>query len=208
MYVPNHGGAFGQHGWNEVYMGEAGWIPLDATANETGYLDSGHIRIGIHEVAATALNPISFEVLDHRVGIGAEPPVEPGKYEAYVGEYSHQAAGKTFAVIVQNGSLAVDIPGQLVVVLNEPDDQGRWYAKISPGLFFTFKTDAEDRAVIYEDGRLAIVNPLENVTVGLQAPDQHGRRLDEYGKNTVWFEEDDGGGVRAMAIDAATRFVR
>jgi len=251
MYVPSHGGAFGQHGWNEVYMGEAGWIPLDATANETDFVDSGHIRIGIHQVAATALNPIVFEVLDHRVRVGDAPPVESGKYGPYVGDYSHQAAGKTFTVLVQDGALAVDIPGQLVVVLNEPDDEGRWYAKISPSLFFTFETVAEGRrvslvvheivrlqrirdpeetdpeaperdrpylgvyhlaqlnaefTVIYEGEALAIVDPLQNATVGLQPPDQQGRRIDEYGKNTIWFEENDADGVRAMVIDAATRF--
>ena len=179
--------------------------------------------------------------------------VEPGKYAAYLGEYSHQAAGKTFTVLEQDGALAVDIPGQLVVVLNEPDEEGRWFAKISPSLFFTFETDAEDRAVslivheivrlqrirdpeeigpevpephrpylgvyllaqlnaeftvIHEDETLAIVNPLEKVTVGLQAPDSRGRRLDEFGKNTIWFEEDEQGGIRAMVIDAATRFDR
>ncbi|NOZ61291.1 MAG: transglutaminase domain-containing protein, partial [Calditrichaeota bacterium] len=28
MYVPNRGGAFSKHGWTEIYMGKAGWIPV------------------------------------------------------------------------------------------------------------------------------------------------------------------------------------
>ena len=41
MYIPNFGGAFGQHGWNEIYMGEAvGWVPVDSTAHETNFVDS------------------------------------------------------------------------------------------------------------------------------------------------------------------------
>jgi len=45
MYVPDNGGFFGQHMWTEVYMGEAGWIPVDATIKEFDYIDSGHIRL-------------------------------------------------------------------------------------------------------------------------------------------------------------------
>ena len=65
MYVPLDGGCFGQHVWNEVYMGEAGWIPLDTTVQEPDFVDSGHIRIGIFQSLATALNGRSFEILDH-----------------------------------------------------------------------------------------------------------------------------------------------
>ena len=46
MYVPDHGGFFGQHAWTEVWMGEAGWIPVDATIGEIDYVDAGHIRLG------------------------------------------------------------------------------------------------------------------------------------------------------------------
>jgi hypothetical protein len=46
MYVPDHGGFFGQHAWTEAWMGEAGWIPVDATIGEIDYVDAGHIRLG------------------------------------------------------------------------------------------------------------------------------------------------------------------
>lgn len=68
MYVPSRGGMFGQYAWNEVYMGEAGWVPLDATASEIDYLDSGHIRLSEYKSTTTALNPVHFEILDHRAG--------------------------------------------------------------------------------------------------------------------------------------------
>ena len=68
MYVPNYGGAFGQHGWSEIYMGRAGWITVDATANEIDYVDSGHIRIGEYQSMVTALNPKKMEVLDFKAG--------------------------------------------------------------------------------------------------------------------------------------------
>jgi len=68
MYVPNYGGAFGQHGWNEVYMGNAGWVPVDATALEHDYVDSGHIRIGVMQSKTTSVNLKEMEILDYRLG--------------------------------------------------------------------------------------------------------------------------------------------
>jgi len=46
MYGPDHGGFFGQHAWAEIWMGEAGWIAVDATIGEIDYVDAGHIRLG------------------------------------------------------------------------------------------------------------------------------------------------------------------
>jgi hypothetical protein len=143
MYIPNLGGAFGQHGWNEVYMGQAGWIPLDATANEVDFVDSGHIRIGIHESAATAANPVEFEILDHRIGSGEAPVAAPGQYEPYLGEYTQAETRRTMTVLVSDGALAVDIPGQIVLALNDPDEEGRWYAKLAPTVFVTFGEDRD-----------------------------------------------------------------
>lgn len=56
MYVPDQGGRFGQHGWNEIYMGDVGWVPVDATANEIEFVDSGHIRLGFFESFSTRAN--------------------------------------------------------------------------------------------------------------------------------------------------------
>ncbi|MFH2001568.1 MAG: transglutaminase domain-containing protein [Planctomycetota bacterium] len=60
MYTPYFGGSFGVHAWCEVYMGEAGWIPIDATAHEPDHIDSTHIRLG----GQTAFYPESMEVID------------------------------------------------------------------------------------------------------------------------------------------------
>jgi transglutaminase-like putative cysteine protease len=66
LYTPHQDGAFGQHAWNEVYMGAAGWIPLDTTASEVDYVDSGHLRIGVFGSVATSMNMRSIEILDYR----------------------------------------------------------------------------------------------------------------------------------------------
>ncbi len=65
VYFQDSGGAFGQHGWNEVYMGKEGWIPIDTTFQEFDYLDSGHIRLGY----LTSFQPEELEVLDYRTDL-------------------------------------------------------------------------------------------------------------------------------------------
>ena len=66
MYTHELGGSFGHHGWNEVYMGDAGWIPLDVTSHESNYVDSGHIRIGVLNTTQTYLDYHTMEILDFK----------------------------------------------------------------------------------------------------------------------------------------------
>lgn len=61
MYVPDNDGYFGQHAWTEVYMGEAGWIPIDPTIGETDYIDAGHIRLGEN----TSFIPKQIEIVEY-----------------------------------------------------------------------------------------------------------------------------------------------
>ncbi len=67
MYTLVDGGSFGHHGWNEVYMGEAGWIPIDVTSHEIDYVDSGHIRLGVLKTKVTVINFREMEILDYSV---------------------------------------------------------------------------------------------------------------------------------------------
>jgi hypothetical protein len=62
-YTPIREGSFGQHVWNEVYMGDAGWIPVDCSLEEPDYIDSGHIRLG----EMVSFNPEHMEILDYRL---------------------------------------------------------------------------------------------------------------------------------------------
>ncbi len=140
MYVPNRGGAFGQHAWTEIYMGKAGWIPVDATAQEVDYLDSGHLRIGYFQSLSIALNPKKMEVLDYRVGAESaqQDATDDEKYQPYLGQYQGKIV---LNVIVQNGQLTVDIPGKAILALNDSDENGFWAAKASGNVFFEFKKD-------------------------------------------------------------------
>lgn len=68
MYTNYYSGGFGQHAWTEIYMGDAGWIPVDATISEFDYIDAGHIRLG----ETTSFRPVSMEILGHRIGSSGE----------------------------------------------------------------------------------------------------------------------------------------
>jgi len=147
MYTPNAGGSFGQHGWNEVYMGEAGWIPLDTTAREIDFADSGHLRLGILSSSHIAWNPKNLEILDFHAGSQRFGQVTEAadreKYQPYLGKY--QGPRAVFTVLVQNGSLAIDIPGRMIFELRDPDDQGLWFFKLTPDVNVSFQRNDSGR---------------------------------------------------------------
>jgi hypothetical protein len=145
MYAPNFGGGFGQHGWNEIYMGPAGWIPVDATAFEIDFVDSGHIRITeLKSAAANAFNGREIKVLDHRLanpgGAGS------AEFASYLGTFSSLQGGRAFTVLEKEGNLALDVPQRMVLPFSREDGQGRWFCKIAPHLYLVFKKDGKGRA--------------------------------------------------------------
>ena len=257
MYVPNYGGAFGQHGWSEIYMGKAGWVTVDSTASEIDYVDSGHIRIGEYQSMVTALNPQKMEVLDFAAGSMkmGQKETASGMYSAYVGEYTSTVTKTVLKVFVQGGNLAVDIPGKVVLALNDPDQKGLWYCKLSDQLYFTFKRKylgfgkvvemhlhqiiplprksgpqsannnvpekfrpylgkyslaalQAEFTVLYKDGGLAVDDPLNKMVVKFQPPNDKGRWVDEFNKNSIFFDMDNKGNVTIMKIDSVDKFNR
>ena len=61
-------------------------------------------------------------------------------------------------------------------------------------------------SVSYKDNSLVVHDPTENKDVKLQPPDEKGGWLDEFNKNTIYFEKDKEGNVTTLKIDAANRF--
>ena len=66
MYTREYDGSFGHHAWTEVFMGDAGWIPVDVTIHETDYVDSGHIRLGVLKTERTVIEFEEIEILDYK----------------------------------------------------------------------------------------------------------------------------------------------
>lgn len=259
MYIPSYGGAFGQHAWNEIHMGDAGWIPVDATAHEIDYIDAGHIRVGVYQSTVTALNPIRVEVLDYRLGPSAaaetsEGAAPPGlnRFDPCVGQYTKVGGGDRVSVREQNGSLVLDIPDKVQLAFKDPTPEGAWVCTMTDRVRLTFEADtagggqtmlvheivrlrrtgpvegaAEAPAelqpysgryllaqvqaeftVTFRDGRLVLIDPRAQRTVGLKGPDDRGRWSDDVGKNTYWFDREESGEVGWLVIDSVARFVR
>lgn len=140
MYSPNLGGTFGQHAWTEIYMGDAGWIPVDATAGEINYVDSGHIRIACSSALGSSLNAKEFEILEYEIRgrTPEEMAAAATEYDAYLGKYEYPGSGEPFEVLVMDGGLAIDIPNRALLALKDPDEIGRWFAKMTDRVYLTF----------------------------------------------------------------------
>ncbi|MEJ2740392.1 MAG: serine hydrolase, partial [Dehalococcoidia bacterium] len=68
-------------------------------------------------------------------------------YGPYTGEYiANFGAFKdtVFTVSVQNNRLTIDVPGQRVYELKEPDEEGKWYFTISDDIAVSFDRDDND----------------------------------------------------------------
>jgi transglutaminase-like putative cysteine protease len=254
MYTPNFGGGFGQHAWNEIYMDQAGWIPVDSTAFENDFIDSGHIRIGeVISATATSFNGKEIEVLDHKLENPKAKAAGGVDFTPYLGKFANLKGGRTFTVLEKEGNLAVDVPGQMVLPFSREDEQGRWVCKFAPHLYLVFKKNDLGEAVTMllhqvisltrkpepaetgkdtpaglapfvgkyslaaanaefsvtvQDGRLAVYDPLAKTTIRLQPQGEDGGWLDEFNKNTLFFDKDGQGNITGMRIDAVDSFQR
>jgi len=84
--------------------------------------------------------------------LGEEPADDgtTGDYEPYTGEYIAnfgQFQDTVFTVLIQNDRLAVDIPGQQIFELKEPDQEGKWYFAISNEIAVSFERDENDNVI-------------------------------------------------------------
>jgi tetratricopeptide (TPR) repeat protein len=62
--------------------------------------------------------------------------------------------------------------------------------------------------VSYSDNTLVVHDPMENKDVRLQSPNEEGGWLDEFDKNTIYFEKDKEGNITTLKVDAASKFSR
>jgi len=79
-------------------------------------------------------------------------------YEPYIGKYIAnfgQFQDTEFTVLVQNDRLAIDVPGQQIFELKEPDEEGKWYFVISDEIAISFERDDTDNVIgmkLYQAG--------------------------------------------------------
>ncbi len=103
-------------------------------------------------------------------------------YKPYLGEYTAnfgQFKDTVFTVLVQNNRLAVDVPGQQVFELKEPDQEGKWYFAITSDVAISFERDEADNVVgmkMHQSG-MTFDLPREGVEI---APDIPLEELQQY----------------------------
>jgi len=96
-------------------------------------------------------------------------------YETYIGKYIAnfgQFKDTIFTVLVQNGRLAVDIPGQQVFELKEPDEEGKWYFAVTNDIAVSFERDENDNVIgmkMYQAG-MTFELPREGVEIMAEIP--------------------------------------
>jgi len=117
---------------------EFGWIAVDATILEYGYVDAGHIRLA--EMAS--FHPEEMEILEYRIEGGDASSAEiPAEYLPILGPYMHPEKRDVLEVIYVEGCITVDIVGKMMLALNAPDEEGRMYAKLTDKVYFLFPED-------------------------------------------------------------------
>jgi hypothetical protein len=174
----------GQHAWNEIYMGDAGWIPVDCTADEITYADCGHVRISEWVSAAVMLNPEKMEILDYKVGEGTYADLVRSagqQYDLYVGKY--RGPDKVLTVLKKDNCLALDIPGRMVFDLKNPDENGDWFFVLTDRASVSFETDRTGSAIrmtVNSRQRLPRGNETDSVVLDASIPDRYRPLLGNY----------------------------
>ena len=114
-----------------------------------GAEDSGPIRFGGLSFARIVRNPKTLEILDFVPGSQRSGEVrekeDPNQYKPYIGRYRGPRR-RVFAVLLQNGGLAVEIPGRASYELRDPDEQGVWFFKVSRDVGVSFQKDGSGKA--------------------------------------------------------------
>jgi len=173
MYSPWYGGSFGQHAWTEVYMGaDIGWVAVDATILELDYVDAGHIKLG----ERTSFQPNKMEILGYKISGEVPTTVEgevPAEYINILGPYTNEENRNVLEVQYADGGIGVDIMGRMVLALNDPDEQGRRYAKLSSDVYFSFPEDENGQVeeMIIVERAYAMKNISEEIIIEEGTPE-------------------------------------
>ncbi len=96
----------------------------------------------------------------------------PDAFRPYVGRYSanfgpHQ--GTEFTVLVQGNALAVDIPGQMVFTLNEPDEKGWRSFTLTDLVAVSFRQGASGEVEAMRLARTSVF-PKQRSSPGMDSP--------------------------------------
>lgn len=80
---------------------------------------------------------------------GADAPFTPAELEAYVGDYDLEVAGQIWTVLLKDGRLALDVPGQTKYTLAWPDEDDKWAFEAAPQVTIRFHVDEDGTVQAY-----------------------------------------------------------
>jgi hypothetical protein len=69
----------------------------------------------------------------------------PEDLDRYLGFYQTEDPEIAMEVIIKNGKLALDVPGQTSYELYPPDDEGKWYFRVNPTVAISFNESDDGR---------------------------------------------------------------
>lgn len=108
-------------------------------------------------------------VFDALVGEWADDgPKESIDFSPYVGEYRFDVMDTDLKVLVRNGALAIDVPGQMVFELKPPNADGKWVFAITDQIAVSFMRDDEDAVIGFKFYQAGL--ELEAYRKGLERP--------------------------------------
>ncbi|MEQ1895113.1 MAG: serine hydrolase domain-containing protein, partial [Planctomycetota bacterium] len=156
-----------------------------------------------------------------REGYVAPMEVEAEQYEPFLGRFDDPLTKKTFEVVIAQGRLACDYPGQMVYGLLPPDDEEQWVFRATPAMALEFVLDADGRAeavVFHEKGTERTCEraeddatlPTVDELMTLRKVDEFERRLAELApcrlETKIHLVNCGIRGTVAVTFDAGTRF--
>jgi hypothetical protein len=84
---------------------------------------------------------MTFEMF--REGVEIEPEITAADAKPFLGRYYFEPANHDWTVLIQNGRLAVSVPGEMVYELHPPDDEGWRVFRATDQFKLRFKRDEE-----------------------------------------------------------------
>lgn len=80
-----------------------------------------------------------------REGVLVQGDLDIAEYTPFIGRYTHEKLPQPITVLISNGRLAVDVPGQMVYELRPPQEDGHRQFRISDTLSAKFTLNSENK---------------------------------------------------------------
>ena len=93
--------------------------------------------------SAACVNKALERVNELRRRFEREAVAATPEYKPYLGRYVDTSKDQIITVVEQNGHLSLDVPGQGVLELKLPDEQGKWHLALAQQLAVSFERDGD-----------------------------------------------------------------